>query len=463
MAVLGPSGSGKSTLMNILGCLDPPTSGEYFLDGIDVLKASEDELAEIRNKKIGFVFQKFNLLPRLTALQNVMLPLLYRGVNEEEAMETAKEKLKVLGLGERLRHRPNELSGGQQQRVAIARAIVGNPQLLLADELTGNLDSKSSEDAMQIFKELNHQGNTIEGDEVKKGDVIARLDDRDYQDQYQLALARLQDSQEQDLTSLLDAELKLKTAEAELEKLRDEYTEMEAIPDAYSASELKMKKLELANKEREYENLQKKYELQKARGLNQNELEVKMAKENLEDTILYAPVSGYVLALANKVGESVTDEQDFATIHENNTINAVTKVIEYDIGQIKVGQKVYVTVEAIPEKKFTGEVRKINALPSQDSSGLVNYSVEINIKDPGPELKDGMTCSVSFVIKEVQDCLIVPYNAVKIVNGKQVVTVVDEKGQRVEREIKTGFTDGTSVEVLEGLRVNETVVYQRSR
>jgi multidrug efflux pump subunit AcrA (membrane-fusion protein) len=126
-----------------------------------------------------------------------------------------------------------------------------------------------------------------------------------------------------------------------------------------------------------------------------------------------------------------------------------------------VGQKVYVTVEAIPDKKFTGEVSKINALPSEDSSGLVNYTVEIKIKDPGTELKDGMTCAVSFVIKEVKDCLIVPYNAVKIVDGKQVVTVVDETGQSVEREIKTGFTDGTSVEVLEGLRENETVVYPK--
>ena len=161
MAILGPSGSGKSTLMNILGCLDLPTSGQYNLDGLDVLTASENELAEIRNTKIGFIFQKFNLLPRLTAIQNVMLPLLYRGVKEEEAIEVAKEKLTILGLGARLHHRPNELSGGQQQRVAIARAIVGNPQLLLADEPTGNLDSKSSEDAMEIFKELNEQGNTI--------------------------------------------------------------------------------------------------------------------------------------------------------------------------------------------------------------------------------------------------------------------------------------------------------------
>ncbi|HBV97825.1 MAG: macrolide ABC transporter ATP-binding protein [Peptococcaceae bacterium BICA1-7] len=161
MAVLGPSGSGKSTLMNILGCLDIPTSGKYYLDGLDVLKASENELADIRNKKIGFIFQKFNLLPRLTALQNVVLPLLYRGIDEEEAMELAREKLTLLGLADRMGHKPNELSGGQQQRVAIARAIVGSPELLLADEPTGNLDSKSSEDAMVIFEELNRQGNTI--------------------------------------------------------------------------------------------------------------------------------------------------------------------------------------------------------------------------------------------------------------------------------------------------------------
>ncbi|MBO8137714.1 MAG: efflux RND transporter periplasmic adaptor subunit [Desulfotomaculum sp.] len=302
-----------------------------------------------------------------------------------------------------------------------------------------------------------------EGDQVKKGDIIAKLDDKDYQDQYQLALAKLKEARQQRLTNLLDSELNLKKAEAELEKLRDEYKEMEAIPDAYSANELKMKKLELANKETEYQNLQKKYELQKAQGLEQNELEVKMAKQDLEDTILYAPVSGVVLDLAKKVGESLTDEDDFATIHEGNTIKAVTKVIEYDIGQIKVGQKVYVTVEAVPEKKFTGEVTKIDALPVQDSSGLVNYSVEITTKDPDSQLKDGMTCTVSFVLKEVKNCLIVPYQAVKIVNGKQVVTVVDEKGQRVERQIKTGFTDGNSVEVLEGLKENETVLYTRSR
>jgi len=160
-AILGPSGSGKSTLMNVLGCLDLPTTGEYFLDGVDILKAKEDQLADIRNNKIGFVFQKFNLLPRLSAIQNVMLPLLYRGVEEDEAWGIAKEKLSLLGLGDRLTHRPNELSGGQQQRVSIARAIVGNPPLLLADEPTGSLDSKSSKDAIDILKELNKEGNTI--------------------------------------------------------------------------------------------------------------------------------------------------------------------------------------------------------------------------------------------------------------------------------------------------------------
>lgn len=302
-----------------------------------------------------------------------------------------------------------------------------------------------------------------EGAYVEKGAVIARLDDREYQDQYQLAQAALQDAQEQDLTSLLDDELLLKTTEAELVDLRAQYKGMEAIPDAYSANAIELKKLELANKEKEYQNLQKKYDLQRAPGISQDEIQLKMAKEDLENTILYAPVSGYVLSLANKAGESLTDEDDFAVIHENNSINAITNVIEYDIGQIKMGQKVYVTVESMPDKKFTGEVSKINALPADSSNGLVNYSVEINIKDPGSELKDGMTCAVSFVIKEVQDCLIVPYNAVKNEGGIQTVTVVGENGQREERQIKTGFTDGTSVEVKEGLRGNETVVYSKNR
>lgn len=354
----------------------------------------------------------------------------------------------------------------QQQNKEAATETQYEQAQVTRDDIVVGLDSDGNIEFAKVNLRFGVKGTiaeilVAEGEQVKKGEVIARLDDRDYQDQYQLALAQLQEAKEQDTTSLLDSELKIKSGEAELEKLKDEYKEMEAIPDAYPANDLKLKKLELDNKELEYKNMLKKYELQKGQGLKQNELQVKMAKENLEDTILYAPVSGVVLGLANKVGESLTDEQDFATVHENNAIKAATKVIEYDIGQIKLGQKVYVTVEAVPDKKFTGVVSKVNALTAEDSSGLVNYAVEIDIKDPGSELRDGMTCSVSFVIKEVKNCLIVPYKAVKIVNGKQVVTVVDEKRQQVERQIKTGFTDGTSVEVLAGLKGNETLVYPK--
>ena len=161
VAFMGPSGSGKSTLMNILSCLDSLTSGTYILDNQDVSTIKGNALAEIRNKKIGFVFQTFNLLPKMTALENVALPALYAGVKKAERLKRATEALESVGLGERIHHKPNEMSGGQRQRVAIARAIINNPKILLADEPTGNLDSKSGEEVLEIFKKLNDNGTTI--------------------------------------------------------------------------------------------------------------------------------------------------------------------------------------------------------------------------------------------------------------------------------------------------------------
>lgn len=161
VALMGPSGSGKSTLMNILGCLDTATEGRYILNGHDVSKMPDNDLAEVRNKEIGFVFQQFNLLPRLTAVENVALPLIYAGVGKKERTERAIEALTKVGLAQRSHHKPNEMSGGQIQRVAIARALVNNPSLLLADEPTGNLDSKTSVEVMEIFNQIQSLGNTV--------------------------------------------------------------------------------------------------------------------------------------------------------------------------------------------------------------------------------------------------------------------------------------------------------------
>ena len=161
VAIMGSSGSGKSTLMNILGCLDAPTSGRYLIDGVDVRHRDEDDLADLRNRKIGFVFQSFNLVPRTTAIANVELPLAYAGLSRSERRSRAEAALSSIGMSDRLQHMPSELSGGQQQRVAVARAIVTNPSLILADEPTGNLDSHSTEDVLDVFAELNQEGRTV--------------------------------------------------------------------------------------------------------------------------------------------------------------------------------------------------------------------------------------------------------------------------------------------------------------
>lgn len=182
VAFMGPSGSGKSTFMNIIGCLDTPSGGQYFLNGKDVSKMTDNQLAEVRNKEIGFIFQTFNLLPRYTALENVALPLVYAGLSKSERIAKAKNALEQVGLADRMKHKPNELSGGQRQRVAIARALVNNPSLLLADEPTGNLDTKTSYEIMGLFDELHAKGNTIivvthEEDIAKHSSRIIRLRD----------------------------------------------------------------------------------------------------------------------------------------------------------------------------------------------------------------------------------------------------------------------------------------------
>ncbi|MBM56050.1 MAG: macrolide ABC transporter ATP-binding protein [Euryarchaeota archaeon] len=182
IALMGPSGSGKSTLMNVLGCLDTPTSGSYVLNGNDVSSLSDDELADIRNKEIGFVFQTFNLLPRYTALENVALPMIYAGIPKNERLTRAESVLKKVGLGDRMDHKPNELSGGQRQRVAVARALVMNPSIILADEPTGNLDSVTSDGIMELFGEINRDGNTVivvthEEDIAAHAERIIRLKD----------------------------------------------------------------------------------------------------------------------------------------------------------------------------------------------------------------------------------------------------------------------------------------------
>jgi putative ABC transport system ATP-binding protein len=182
VAIMGSSGSGKSTLMNIIGCLDTPTAGEYRLDGIDVRHIAQDDLSDLRNRKIGFVFQSFNLVPRTSALANVELPLAYAGLGRAERRRRAVEALRAVGMGDRMRHHPSELSGGQQQRVAVARAIVCNPSLILADEPTGNLDSHSTADVLQILDDLNDEGRTVvlithEPDVAARARRVLRLGD----------------------------------------------------------------------------------------------------------------------------------------------------------------------------------------------------------------------------------------------------------------------------------------------
>lgn len=335
------------------------------------------------------------------------------------------------------------------------------------DDIRVDMDSDGTIEFSKVNLRFGIKGTISEvlvnvGYEIKKGEMIAKLEDESFKDEYKIALAKLKDAKNKELTDLLNDEFKVKKLETELFQINDDYLEMEHIQDAYSANEIKMKKLELENKQLEYDNAVKNHQIlidnYESSEEDQNELAVKIAKENLEDTILYAPTNGVLISLDKKAGESVTDEQDIAVVHENNSIKAITNVIEYDINKIKLGQKVYVSVEAIPDKEFMGEVSKIDIVPTTDSSGIVSYGVEIDIKDSEGELRDGMTCMTSFILKEVNNCLIIPYKAVKMVEGKQVVDVLNKEGKVIQKEIKTGFTDGTNVEVTEGLEINDTVI-----
>ncbi len=206
VAVMGPSGSGKSTLMNLIGCLDTPTSGKYILNNEDVSQLDDGELAEVRNREIGFIFQTFNLLPRTDCLSNVELPLIYSGIKASERRERAAETLRKVGLGDRLDHKPNELSGGQRQRVATARALVNNPAILLADEPTGNLDTKTGEEIMLLFEELNRMGNTIilvthEDDIARHARRIIRLRDGEIEMEEKVENPVLEGHQFMDMTA----------------------------------------------------------------------------------------------------------------------------------------------------------------------------------------------------------------------------------------------------------------------
>lgn len=222
VALMGPSGSGKSTLMNVLGCLDTPSSGEYILNGLSVARMSDNQLAEVRNKEIGFVFQTFNLLPRATALDNVILPLIYAGMSKADREARGREVLTQVGLQDRMHHKPNELSGGQRQRVAIARALVNNPAIILADEPTGNLDTKTSVEIMALFEEIHRNGNTIiivthEEDIAQHAHRIVRLRDGEVES----------DKQNTEIRSAVKAyaELAEKLARAE-EREREELAKM---------------------------------------------------------------------------------------------------------------------------------------------------------------------------------------------------------------------------------------------
>jgi macrolide-specific efflux system membrane fusion protein len=295
---------------------------------------------------------------------------------------------------------------------------------------------------------------------VEEGDIIARINDKEYQEEYLIALSTYQESLTSTSKNFNDYQGKLLSAENSLKKMKDEFEIMEMMKDEYSSQEITDAEIEIKTQEILIENYKLSLqELEKEINgeiISKSEINLRLAKENLEDTILYAPSDGTLLSLNYSAGETVQAEKDFAVIHKAGIINATASIIEYDISQVEVGQKVYVEVDAIPDQKYSGFVKEISAIPSSNNNGIVSYEVIVELTDGNENIKDGMTCSLSFVIKEVNDVIIVPYNSVFIEDGQQCV-YVDEKGNMSKREIRAGFTDGTDVEIVEGLNPGETV------
>lgn len=313
------------------------------------------------------------------------------------------------------------------------------------------------------------------GDTVKKGDTIARLDTRNLEYEvasaranYQAALAKLENTESQ-LRSQVLAELnKLNNARSQWEKDKKEYTSMLGIAEVFSRQEIELKKLALDNSQKNNETAKESYNNAKNNSTGLETASVSQARaaldkalKNLQDAELKAPCDGVILTLNYKIGETVSTNNDFAVITDGQGIKVNAAVLEMDIKDVYLGQRAEVELESIPSQIFTGKVTYIDTLPVNDPNGVVAYNVEISLDEPEASIKSGSSCLVTFVIKQKKDVLIIPNDAIKMINGKQTVEIKDKEGSLAQRQVKAGFTDGTNVEVIKGLQLNETVVVRK--
>lgn len=313
------------------------------------------------------------------------------------------------------------------------------------------------------------------GDTVKRGETIARLDTRNLEYElasaranYQAALAKLENTGTQIRSQVLGELNKLNNARSQWEKDKKEYSSMIEIADVFSRQEIDLKKLALDNSQKNYETAKESYNNAKNNSINQETASVSQAraaldkaKKNLEDAELKAPCNGEILALNYKIGETVSTNNDFAVITDGQGIKVNAAVLEMDIKDVYLGQPAEVELESIPSQIFTGKVTYIDTLPINDPNGVVAYNVEIRLDEPEASIKSGSSCLVTFVIKQKKDVLMIPNDAVKMINGKQTVEIKDKEGSLTLRQVKTGFTDGTNVEVIKGLQLNETVIVRK--